>query len=483
MSFVMPKLSRVLLVSIFTGLACVYGLIAFSNNPVLISIALGAIVGLMLTLIPRTIISVLIILALATPAFLDLIGHGASKLLWGASVLGIVLWAPGLFYLFSNLLSKNKQVSKLTLLVVLFLVYAVLATCLHFHTMGQLIEGAKRYFQVTGVIVALACIPFAAKDFQRWKTYLIVIALMQLPFALFERLVLVPKRLVVNLGEATDVVAGTLGASLTGGSPNSVMLFLILVALAFVIAKKKENLLSNSKALLLGLVLVTPLLLGETKIAVLLLPVMTFVLFKKEIIAQPLKYFPFMVLTLVASIALGYFYLTYILNTTLEHALYDLNRYNFQNIGYGSLFLNRTTVMEFWWKAHHWYDPITMMFGHGLGASYGSGAEAGHISRMYPNYGIGLTTVASLLWDLGIVGLIFYVSQYIMLWIYTSRIIKTSKSLIYKSDALAIQVAIAFNLIYIFNSDTQVNLIVHELLNAMMFGYGIYMYQQTSRLD
>ncbi|HYN53300.1 MAG TPA: hypothetical protein VES38_01190, partial [Methylotenera sp.] len=151
--------------------------------------------------------------------------------------------------------------------------------------------------------------------------------------------------------------------------------------------------------------------------------------------------------------------------------------YNVDNIGYGKSLLNRTTVMSFWWGLHDWHDPITFLFGHGLGSSFGSAFDAGHIAQMYPNYGINLTTVSTLLWDLGLVGLVLYISIFIIAWFQVSKIWRSTNSPSIKADCLAIQAGIAFTLLFLLYSDSQVNLMVHEIIIAVLLGYAAFLYQ------
>jgi hypothetical protein len=468
-------------------LAVIFGMIAITNNPILIGLAVGMILGLFLLASPKISIWLVIVLGLGTPALLDMAGHGLSKMLWAISMLGLLLWVPGVMHLFS-LNPQHKKITPLYIwIAILFAVFALASTALQLHSFSELFGGFKRYFQGFGLMLVLATMPWAKADFDRWLKALLAIALLQLPFALFERFILVPLRGGIEAagGEATDVVAGTMGANLQGGSPNAIMVFFVLLALTFVIARWKEQLLSTGKTWWLGLLLLLPLTLGETKIVIVLLPMIAVLLFMKDIQREPSKFIPVLLLLLLLTFGLAYMYVYLMLESTFIEAVEGMVKYNIQEMGYGNLLLNRTTVLTFWAGLHDGYNPIAFLFGHGLGSSYGAGFDAGHMAQLYPKYGINLTTISTLLWDLGVVGLALYLSILAVAWLQMGRIEKHTTDPQMRADSLSIRVGIALCVVFLMYSDSQINLIVHEIIIAVMLGYGAFLYRQhqTSQIQ
>lgn len=461
-------------------LAVLFGMIAITNNPIFIGLAVGMILGLFLLASPKITIWLVIVLGLGTPALLDMAGHGLSRMLWAISMLGLLLWVPGVMHLFSLNPQDKKSTPLYIWIAILFTVFALASTVLQLHSFSELFGGFKRYFQGFGLMLVLATMPWAKADFDRWLKALLAIALLQLPFAIFERFILVPMRGGIESagGEATDVVAGTMGANLQGGSPNAIMVFFVLLALTFVIARWKEQLLSTGKTCLLGLLLLLPLTLGETKIVIVLLPMIAVLLFMKDIQREPSKFIPVLLLLLVLTLGLAYMYVYLMLESTFIEAVEGTVKYNIQEMGYGNLLLNRTTVMTFWAGLHDWYNPITFLFGHGLGSSYGAGFDAGHMAQLYPKYGINLTTISTLLWDLGVVGLVLYLSILAAAWLQMGRIENHTTDPQVRADSLSIRVGIALCVIFLMYSDSQLNLIVHEIIIAAMLGYGAFLYRQ-----
>jgi hypothetical protein len=462
-------------------LALVFGLISVTNNPIFIGLAVGMVLGIFLLAMPKKIIWLVIFMGLATPALLDMAGHGFSRMLWAISMLALLLWVPGTFYLIRLNPKQEKHVPLFIWMAGIFVVYALIASVFNLHSFGQLLGGFKRYFQAFGLMLALTAMLLTRKDFDGWLKLLLGIAILQLPFALFERFVLVALRGGMGSGEATDIVAGTMGANLKGGSPNAIMVMLVLIAFAFIFARWKEKLIDTRRLCLLSFLLLTPLVLGETKIVVVMLPILALVLLRKDIKKEPLKYLPIFSGLLLLTMALGYVYVYYLLDSNFIDVFNTTISYNIGNVGYGTLLLNRTSAMTFWWGLHGWYDPISFMLGHGIGSSYGSGQDAGHMAQVYRGYGINLTTISTILWDLGVVGLVLYCSIFVIAWMQVGNIWKRTQDHRVKADCMAIQAAIALTILFFIYSDSQVNLLVHEIIIAMLLGYAAFLYQEQYR--
>jgi hypothetical protein len=351
---------------------------------------------------------------------------------------------------------------------------AVFATAVQWYSAGEFAAGFKRYFQAYGLFFALVTLAFAREEFLRWQKLLLGIALLQLPFAVYEFFVLVPLRGGLEAGgEATDVVAGTLGANMEGGSANAEMATFLLIVLAFLIARWREGLMGATRLVVLGLGCLLPLGLGETKIVVLMLPLMGMVLLRRDFMKAPFRYLPGLVVLGLFTALLGYIYLTVMLDSTLEEAVEDTLRYNVQEQGYGLNYLNRTTVLSFWWSLQGWHDPVGLLFGHGLGSSFwgSNNPVIGHIAMRYPMYGINLTTASTLLWDTGLFGLVLYLAVFTTAWVAANRLWVETKDPATRADVLAIQAAIALFVLHVIYRNSLVNLLPFELIVAAVLGY------------
>ncbi|MBI1890597.1 MAG: hypothetical protein HYS18_08125 [Burkholderiales bacterium] len=463
--------------AIFIGLlllaALFLGLLTTTANPVVIGMGLGLVGGAFLLTAPRLLIWLVIFLSLATGALLSLAGPEYMRLVWPVSILAFLLWPLALVHM-----TRQKHLPVFVWVALLFVLLAILSTALNWYSLSQLIAGFKRYFQAYGLLFALAALPFASSDMQRWQKLFLLIALLQLPFALYEFLVLVPLRGGLQAGsEATDVVAGTFGANLNGGSANAEMAAFLLIVTAFLLARRRAGLLSGWRTALLGILCLIPLGLGETKVVLLLLPLVGAIVMRKDFFRAPLRYLPGMLVLVILTAVLGWVYVTLMIRGNFADVLANTLSYNLESTGYGDALLNRSTAISFWWERHGWHDPVGLLFGHGIGSSFWAANNplSGHIGMHYPRYGIDLTTLSTLLWDMGLVGAGMYAGILVSAWVAANRLWRRALDAWVRADALAIQAAIAVFAVFLIYSNSSVNLQAFQIVIAAVLGYLAYL--------
>jgi hypothetical protein len=94
---------------------------------------------------------------------------------------------------------------------------------------------------------------------------------------------------------------------------------------------------------------------------------------------------------------------------SIDQRIAENMEYNVGTTGYyGGGGLNRSTAVPFWWSQHGMNDPVATVIGHGIGASFHSETDPGHIERKYAGYSVGLTGLSTLLWDVGLLGAMLY---------------------------------------------------------------------------
>lgn len=459
-------------ITVFVGIcAILFGLIATTGSPVMIALAVGLVGGIYLLTNPKLSVWIVLLAGLGSGALISIAGPQFSRLTWGVVIVCFLLWIPAVF----AMLNKPRLPPFLQTLLV-FLVISVLASVAQAHSFAEFIAGFKRYFQAYGLLFAMALLAFSERDFRHWRLLLACIALVQLPFAVYERFVLVPLR-AQRGAEATDVVAGTFGANLEGGSPNSLMVLFLLIAVAFAYMRWREGQMSGRKALLFSLPCLAPIFLGETKIVLVLIPLMLLALHRRELVRRP-GLFLFVLAAGAGLVAvLAYVYTALLWERPMEDVIRETLAYNFQYKGHGSNFLNRSTVLTFWWEQQSLADPIGFLFGHGIGSAY-TGAlsiSVGHIAARYAGYGIDLTAASLLLWELGLVGLILHLSIFGFAWLAAGRLVANARNAAIRADATAIQAAIAAFVLFHFYSNSIVALLSGEILVAAVLGYLAYL--------
>jgi len=448
-------------------MAMFFGLLAVSANPIMIGLGMGIVFGPLLLLLPELTIWLILVIGLllgilsASPQF--------GKVTWIVSILSMLLLLPSLI---NMLWSKHRQMPGFMLIALIFLFYSVTVSIIQWHSLGEFIAGFKRYFQTFGLMLALTMIAFSDQSYVRWRRFLMVVALLQFPFALYELLVLVPKR-ASSMSDATDIIAGTFGANLQGGSPNSVMVIYLFIALAFLVARWRAGLIDSKIFYAFAFICLLPLGMGETKIAVVMLPLVGLVLVRKDLIMSPIRYLPSILVIALLTSLLGYLYVTVMMKSSLSEVIEASMRYNIGNQGYSQKqILNRMTSFTFWFQQQSWDNPLSFLLGNGLGSSYTSaGAMSGHLGLKFQHFGINLTAVSTVLWDTGLFGFFLLSSIFIAAWFAADRLGNSVSDPGVKADALAIQAAIALFALSLIYSDSIVNLVSMELIYAIVLGY------------
>lgn len=455
------------LISLFAGL------LAAAANPIAIAMGVGAMLGGMLLLAPKVTLWLAIALGLGSGAVLSMAGGAGNKLQWGIVLLAMMLLLPVLL----NFVSRPR----LPLFMWLYLAFvglSIIISVAQAPGVAPLIAGLKRYHQALGIALAIAIMPLDWKDERRLRKMLAWIALLQLPFVLGERLVLVPIRIALSGGDegsdVTDVIAGTFGANLTGGSPNAEMVAFVLIMLACAWARWRAGLLSTLKLVLFIGAMLPCVGLGEVKFVVLLFPLIVLVLYRDDIIANPGRYLPVLGMAGLITVAFVYLYLGYFSGSTVSTGFDDLIRYNVTELGYGNLYLNRTTVLSFWWQHQGLHDPSGFLFGHGAGSSYWTSdptVPSGVVGAKFPAYGIALTTGSALLWDVGVLGTLLFLSVFVVAYFQARKLYKCEPDPAVRSTLLGIQVALAVFLAFVPYTASMLNIFPFQIVVAITLGY------------
>ena len=466
---------------IVIALAAIFtGLVATTDSPIAIALLVGVCFGGGLLIWPQ--VSVWLILAgtLLVNGAIGLTFPSLTKVSWLFSMLGFLLLAGGVLTMASSNYRKRGKVPRFILALLAMMATSVGLSFLGESSVVEILAGTKRTFQLWGLMLAVTLMPVdarSAKRFGSWLKFLFVIGFIQLPAALFERIVLVPQRVGMGNGVVPiDIVSGTFESSLEGGGSSSVMCIFLIVMLAYVFAAWREKALSAGHMMLFAVLLGAPLFIGETKLVLVLLPMMFLLVFATDIRRNPVMA-AFAIVTagiLVAILAWVYFAAFAVQNMTPEQQFQKALDYNFGSVGYYSRYsLNRTTATSFWFAQHGLNQPIQTMFGHGIGSSY-SGAGTltpGHLNRQYQSLGINLTGLTTLLWDTGLVGISLFLVALLSAWRSSTRLMADAVSGGARARLAAVQVSlacIAFALLY---SNSMFAGMSHETILAFTFGY------------
>lgn len=469
-------------IGLFLGtalLAIFFGLIASTGSPILVSLAGGLLIGVLLLAKPSWNIWLILALGLTVAGLIPLWADNlASKAVWGISILGFILMASALFRMITTPgVARDTPAFVWTALV--FMLYAIFNSLIQWYSLGEFIGGFKRYFQVFGLLFALTWLTISENDIQRWRKLLVIVAVVQLPFAAYELISLVPLRESLRYAYPTivpiDVVAGTFGAHLYSGGASAEMATFLIIVLAFLFARRREKVLSVRVLLCLAPIVLAPLFMGETKAVVILLPMMFLILFRGEIISRPHYAILWFCVAVLLSVAAAYAYLNTtqyhtfdgLITSTLDYSVYQ---------GHGRYELNRTSVLSFWVGEQGLGNPISPVFGNGLGSAHE--ITGGHIARRYPGFGVGLTAMATLLWDHGIVGTTLFLAILALAWRTAGRLRRQSPEAFVRADAAAIEASLPLFAFYLIYRLALLETLSFQIVFAALLGYLAWLHRR-----
>lgn len=477
------------IVLISTLMAILFGLIAVTTNPIIISLAVALIVGVILLTkvdwIVWSILSLGLLVVGLLPLFFDFF---ASKAAWGVSLLGGVLMFIALIKIVITP-DARRNTPAFVWIALVFIAYSLINSLVQWHSLWETISGFKRYFQVWGLLFVLCWVAFNKQQIHNWKIFFLFVALLQLPFSIYERIIYVPIREGIKYlypgMVPIDVVGGTFGASVTGGGASAEMVAFLIIMLAFLVARRKENLLSNNKFFLFALIILAPLLLSEVKAIIVMLPLIFITIYRGEMLVQfHYKLIGFVAITAFIVVA-SYAYIFALSQNqsnemSMSKYIEDTLAYNIYDKGHASNVLNRRTVLSFWIEKQGLHDPISFVFGNGLGSSHFTG---GHVFMRYPGYGIGLTGASTLLWETGFLGFCIFVAILVSAWISAEQLRRQTTIPEIRADALAIQAALAVFTFCLFYRVGILEIISFQILFATLLGYLGWMHCVGTRIN
>lgn len=424
-------------------MAVLLGLLALTTSPIVVALAAATLVAPMLGFRPRYALWLLLIGGLLIAGVVPIWSDGqAGRAVWGLSAISFFLL---LLLLVQAAVSKEirRDTPAFVWLLLAFMAYACVVSLVRWDNAYQYLSGFKRYFQALGLMVALAWLGHSDGEMRSLRRFILVVALLQLPWAVYELLRLVPIR------EGTrhlypgmipiDVVAGTFGANMTKGGANGEMAAFLVIVLGFMLSRVRHGVAGASRALWLAPIVALPLFMGETKIVVVLVPLLFVVLYRRTLLRRPMIGFGGLVVVAALTSGLAAAYLS-ISGKDLETQISDTLDYNLRDRGYGSQVLNRTSVLSHWAREQSLSDPASPIIGNGLGSAHD--ATGGSQSRRYPGYGIGLTALSMLLWEQGIVGVSLLLLALGAAWRTAASIARHASEAWVRADADALQAAL-----------------------------------------
>lgn len=423
------SLKNVMLAVIVVASSVLIGSIASTGNPLIVLLVSALFIGVALTARPVLLLWLILAGGLIFSGLAELYLPALRQLRWGVVLAGLALAFVAIVSAMAirraSSLLDQRDVPALLIYALLFFVISIVSSIVNFGLSLESVIGLKGYFQVWGILLAIYYCHFSSSTVDNYIKALIPLGLLQIPFALHQYFVLVPQRLSQSAAEslivAPDIVVGTFVGSMGGGGGNAILAVLQVTVIAIVLSLWRKGVFSGTRALVISLLCVIPLLFNETKITFVLLPLVLLIVFRQEVLHRPGRFIG------VIAVLLGFLVSLLLVYTVLPRAQSQSNasigdyversvEYNFGQSGYGGLELNRTSVYTFWLSRQSFNEPVQFLIGHGPGSTNkGSSGLLTHslANDKYPGMGIGLTAFSALLWEVGITGFAFVL---LMFW-------------------------------------------------------------------
>jgi hypothetical protein len=312
-------------------------------------------------------------------------------------------------------LRREPPMSAVLYAYAIFLMVVVASSFSHSTTSLALIFALKTYLPLAGLLV----IAFVSRTFQqsvsKFWNLLLAIAVVQLPFIVYQHFFVATTRSSYAGGPSWDSVVGTMGGNPDGGGSSGALAIFLVLCLIYLINLLRLRLIRISLGIILGMVIFAGIALAEVKIVFVLLPIGIAAIFWNELKRKPATAIMILSLGVVGTLAVILIYqqvfwqnskllgsdLIFNLHRSLQYML-DPNYFRSSTGEVG-----RFAGLLLWWK-EAWSDLLGALIGNGPGASRLNSLYIGDIARHYFPFSIDSTALVALLWDFGIVGTLAY---------------------------------------------------------------------------
>jgi hypothetical protein len=285
----------------------------------------------------------------------------------------------------------------------------------------QLIVAAKSAWPMMGILFALVWFRWSHERQIRLWQILVIVAFVQLPVVLYQHFIIAPKRIMTS----HDAVVGTFGGSMGGGGNSALLVLFMIGVMSYAIARWDKGLMKSKRLILISAVGLAVILLGEVKAAFIWMPIAFCFVLRRRMMDNLFSFIGY--LALIAALS-GAIWITYSAlywgkavheQQSVSGALEASGGYFFDpnEINYETGEVGRAASLAIWAK-----DSTSTLgsrlIGYGPGAiKAGPGFGTGKLYARFAPLHIDPTTMAVLLWDVGLVGTISYLLIYVFVLI------------------------------------------------------------------
>jgi hypothetical protein len=311
---------------------------------------------------------------------------------------------------------RDKAISPVAGAIGWYFVLVLISVLTNLPPPTQVLVGAKAYLFIWGFFFLLAACSISPEMLERiWKSVLIV-AILQVPFVVYQRLFEASRRLEGGGGiEALDAIVGTFPGT-EGGGASGAMAFFCVFAAALALSLRRNKALGDGVAALVVVACVVALALGETKVIVVLFPLAFLVMNRGEVFRRPLYFLGMGVIVIAILGAILSFYAQQWRPerdvSTLDYLSSSVDYVTDPNALRANGHVGRTAALSLWYSDGR-HTPQSLLFGYGPAASQASsagGKTTGVIAARYAPLNVNSSAAAAMLWDIGVLGLVAFLA-------------------------------------------------------------------------
>ncbi len=433
-----PEMTTILSYVVAFFIAVLIGTLVSKGEPIPLIMGLGGLISLFLLFQPLVLLWVV---TFTTLIFAGTIAYHfplLSKIWWAAYILAFMLYVSGLLQSLFLRDSENKRYpsSHLGYPVLALLGISLLSTFVNSAPLGQVVVAIKSMFLYGGVWAALSVIKFSPAQIKQWLLGLLGIGLFQALPVMYQYVFVRSQRIETGIGalaETADSVVGTFGGSMESGGLGAVLGLYSCLLVIGLFAFYRFRLIRRIDLVWMLPLLVPPLLLTESKVIFVYLPIGFAFLFRDVLKTRPLAFVSGAMLVIAFGMVLliGYQLIHWSggkgdsLSENVTHYFGYSFEEKFEGEGeqYGRM--TRREAIEFWWDKHDTDNLLETLIGHGLGASRTAGLDTGYIAKKYAPLDIDLSTLCLLLWDVGVLGLLAILMMLFLAYIQAGRMARS----------------------------------------------------------
>jgi hypothetical protein len=473
-------------------IAVLAGAVASTGDLKLIALFFGALVGLVAALFPTALFWLAITISIVLAGTAQLYFPSLELIRWAVVPISVLLVIHLLIQAFqSSLQYRNPgNTPPILWLLLAFMLVNLITAFVNQQNLASLAIGLKGYFQLWGVLFWMALLNRNHEIMEHWlPKVVLLLALIQVPFALHQYLFIAPIRHNLEQGIVPlDIVTGTFGGSINGGGANAALAVFLLVVWSCILALWKNHAISTPKTLLLSAILLMPVMINEAKVSIIYAVAIFIVVFRHGIVRDFSRFVgvSIMIIGVVAVMFITYIRhapegkvdsWTGLITYTVEYNLMKDEQWDGK--------LSRGGSIKLWLQEHG--STVNTLLGYGVGVTR-SESQSGLTKRLGikdpQSFGVGNLAAIAVLWESGVIGFgivtaLFWVGFRSACLLERRYVENARQSAIF----LGLQGAVVILYISLWHKNFFLFHIAYQAVLVLLFGYLIYWLRQTVQAD